>query len=120
MNLNESMLTQSAYVVPVCLGDMRFICCYDLPTNFVEHLTLAKKNVLIFSISLLCVAALTGCALFPSWHWEKKGASEAEYSFDEAQCKAKVYSGTDGMVTNASVRRMHGCMEAKGWVKVPN
>ena len=66
------------------------------------------------------VAALTGCALFHSWHWEKKGASEAEYSFDEAQCKAKVYSGTDGMVTNASVRRMHGCMEAKGWVKVPN
>lgn len=66
------------------------------------------------------VVLLTGCAMFSSWHWEKKGASEAEYSFDEAQCKAKVYSGTDGMVTNASVRRMHGCMEAKGWVKVPN
>lgn len=69
---------------------------------------------------ILYVSALTGCALFPSWHWEKKGASEAEYSFDEAQCKAKVYSGTDGMVTNASVRRMHGCMEAKGWIKLPN
>jgi len=71
-------------------------------------------------LSCLYLGVLAGCALFPSWHWEKKDASEAEYSFDEAQCKAKIYSGTDGMVTNASVRRMHGCMEAKGWVKVPN
>ena len=26
----------------------------------------------------------------------------------------------DGMVTDESVRRMHGCMEAKGWRKVQN
>lgn len=63
---------------------------------------------------------LSACALFPSWHWARTGASEADYAIDEAQCKAKTYSGTDGMVTNASVRRMHACMEAKGWVKVPN
>ncbi|MDE2440095.1 MAG: hypothetical protein KGP14_03650 [Betaproteobacteria bacterium] len=63
---------------------------------------------------------LSACALFSSWHWAKSGAGEAEYSADEAQCKAKTYSGTDGMVTNASVRRMHACMEAKGWIKVPN
>lgn len=68
----------------------------------------------------LCAALFAGCALFPSWHWEKGGASEAEYSFDEAQCKAKTYSGNDGTVTNATVRRMHACMEAKGWRKVPN
>lgn len=71
-------------------------------------------------ISILCVVLLSGCALFSSWHWEKAGASEAEYSFDETQCKAKTYAGNDGTVTNATVRRMHGCMEAKGWRKVPN
>ena len=92
---------------------IRYLCY--LPTT-----TMLKVTFLKLTLSCLGLAALTGCALFPSWHWEKKGASEAEYSFDEAQCKAKVYSGTDGMVTNASVRRMHGCMEAKGWVKVPN
>ena len=80
------------------------------------------RQGILLKLTLSCfgAVALAGCALFSSWHWEKRGASEAEYSFDEAQCKAKVYSGNDGMVTNASVRRMHGCMEAKGWVKVPN
>ena len=92
---------------------IRYLCY--LPTT-----TMHKATFLKLTLSCLGLAALAGCALFSSWHWEKKGASEAEYSFDEAQCKAKVYSGTDGMVTNASVRRMHGCMEAKGWVKVPN
>lgn len=80
------------------------------------------KIIRLLKLSLFscCVVSFAGCALFPSWHWEKKGAGEAEYAFDEAQCKAKVYSGTDGMVTNTSVRRMHGCMEVKGWVKTPN
>lgn len=70
----------------------------------------------------LCAGWLGGCSLLSSWHWEKAGATDADYSFDEAQCKAKVYSGsgTDGAVTNASVRRMHACMEAKGWHKAPN
>ncbi len=71
-------------------------------------------------VALIQAAWLAGCGLMPSWHWEKRGASEAEYAYDEAQCKAKVYTGTDGMVTQASVRRMHGCLEAKGWAKVPN
>ena len=34
--------------------------------------------------------------------------------------KQRIYRGVDGMVTNESVRRMHGCMEAKGWRKVQN
>ncbi|HLO61770.1 MAG TPA: hypothetical protein VK165_02275 [Azonexus sp.] len=67
----------------------------------------------------LCLAT-AACALFPTWHWARPDASEADYATDETQCKAKTYSGTDGMVTHASVRRMHACMEAKGWIKVPN
>ena len=76
---------------------------------------LSKRCLALLPSVLLC-----SCALLSSWHWEKKGGSQEEYAFDEAQCKAKVYSGTDGIVTNASVRRMHGCLEAKGWRKVPN
>lgn len=69
---------------------------------------------------LLGIAALllSACSiLIPKWHWEKLGG---DYDQDERFCKAQTYSGTDGMVTNASVRRMHGCMEAKGWRKVDN
>lgn len=57
---------------------------------------------------------LTGCA---SWHWEKAGGN---YAQDEKFCKQQTYTGTDGMVTKEMVRRMHGCMEAKGWRKVAN
>ncbi|MCL2344542.1 MAG: hypothetical protein FWC58_01650 [Desulfobulbus sp.] len=60
---------------------------------------------------------LAGCA---SWHWEKRGASAADYDLDEKYCKLQTYSGTEGLVTNASVRRMHACLEAKGWSKVAN
>jgi len=60
------------------------------------------------------ILLLTGCA---SWHWEKAGG---DYAADERTCKAQSYSGTDGMVTNASVRRMHACLEARGWRKVDN
>lgn len=67
---------------------------------------------------LLVVAlALAGCA---SWHWEKEGASAADYAADEKFCKLQVYSGTDGMVTQAHVRRMHDCLASRGWKKVAN
>lgn len=79
-----------------------------------------SRNFLKYVLSGGFAVLLTGCALLSSWHWEKSGASEVEYSFDEAQCKAKTYSGNDGTVTNATVRRMHACMEARGWRKVPN
>ena len=69
---------------------------------------------------LLFIAALAGCALKPSWHWEKHGASDEEYSFDLNQCKAATYTDASGIVTNESVRRMFACMERKGWSKVPN
>jgi len=64
--------------------------------------------------------AFIGLAACSSWHWEKRGAYDGEYAQDEKVCKLEVYSGTDGMVTNASVRRMHACMLAKGWQKVAN
>ena len=69
---------------------------------------------------LVTVAGLmiSACSLFsPRWHWEKAGG---DYEQDERICKAQAYSGTDGMVTNASVRKMHTCMEYRGWRKVEN
>lgn len=48
-----------------------------------------SRNFLKYVLSGGFAVLLTGCALLSSWHWEKSGASEAEYSFDEAQCKAK-------------------------------
>lgn len=67
--------------------------------------------------SLIFVIFLTGCALWPAWHWEKPGG---DYSEDEKFCKLQAYSGADGAVTKANVRIMHGCLEGRGWRKVPN
>ncbi|AXS79516.1 hypothetical protein [Dechloromonas sp. HYN0024] len=66
---------------------------------------------------LIACLALAACS---SWHWEKPGALDGDYSRDEIVCKQQVYSGTDGIVTNASVRRMHACMVARGWRKAEN
>ena len=75
-----------------------------------------------FRLILACALAGLGfgCALAPSWHWEKAGATPENYQTELNQCKTRVYSGTDGIVTNASVRRMQACMESKGWSKVDN
>lgn len=70
-------------------------------------------------MKLLMIAfiGLAGCS---SWHWEKRGALDGDYTRDEIFCKQQVYTTADGVVTNASVRRMHACMQAKGWQKVDN
>ena len=78
----------------------------------------AQCGVLLLAVILLTGTA--GCALRPSWHWEKPGADEQDLTWDQNQCKAKTYSGTDGGVTNASVRRMFACMEGKGWSRRNN
>jgi len=69
---------------------------------------------------LLLVATLGACALRPNWQWEKPGADAQDREYDQNQCKAKVYSGSAGDVTNETVRRMFACMEGKGWRKVEN
>lgn len=71
---------------------------------------------LIVFISL----AVSGCFFRPSWHWAKPGAGEAELDWDQNQCKARVYAGSSGNVTNETVRRMFACMEGKGWRRVDN
>lgn len=71
-------------------------------------------------LSACVVLMLAGCALRPTWHWEKPGASDAEYSFDLNQCKAMTYSDASVVVTKESVRRMFTCMERKGWARVEN
>jgi hypothetical protein len=68
----------------------------------------------------LLFITLGACALRPSWHWEKPGAGEEAYDRDLTFCKLQTYSGTEGMVTNESVRRMQGCMVGRGWRKVDN
>jgi hypothetical protein len=68
--------------------------------------------------TLLLLLSLAGCALSPSWHWEKRDAAEGDYDRDVTYCKLQTYSGTDGITTHGSVRRMQACMTAKGWRKV--
>lgn len=65
----------------------------------------------------LAASLLGGCVLWPTWHWAKAGASDADYARDELTCKQLVYTTADGMVTQAQVRRMHLCLESKGWHK---
>ena len=74
----------------------------------------------ISGLAACVLLTLAGCALKPSWHWEKPGATEREYTIDLNQCKTVTYPDTTGMVTNEGVRRMFACMESKGWSKVPN
>lgn len=66
---------------------------------------------------ILILLGLAGCS---SWHWEKRGALDGDYARDENFCKQQVYSGTDGVVTKATVRSMHACLVAKGWRKASN
>lgn len=70
----------------------------------------------LVALAMLTVAA---CSLMPDWQWERPGATDADYRFDETECKSRAYSGTDGMVTQARVRHMQDCMIGKGWRKVP-
>ena len=72
------------------------------------------------TVGVYLVVMLAGCALRPTWHWERPGASDEEYSFELNQCKAAVYTDASGFVTQESVRRMYACMERKGWKRVEN
>lgn len=72
-------------------------------------------------IALTVLLVITGCSLLqPSWYWSKSGASEADYDADIRFCKTQTDQAIDGTVTNASVRRIQGCMERRGWRKVQN
>lgn len=82
-----------------------------------KELRLKRWGLTGVALILLSVA---GCALLSSWHWEKRGANDDDYDTDLKFCKLQSYSGTDGMVTNESVRRMHACMESRGWRKMAN
>lgn len=79
----------------------------------------AMKQGLIGLIVGACVVA-SGCAIWPTWHWAKSGASEEQLAWDQNQCKARVYAGSSGNVTNETVRHMFACMEGKGWSRVGN
>ncbi len=72
------------------------------------------------TVSIACLLLLSGCALMSKWHWEKAGASDAEYDADIRYCKTQTDQSIDGTVTDASVRRIHGCMQRRGWHRVDN
>ncbi len=76
-----------------------------------------QRKICSMKLLMLVLLGLAGCS---SWHWEKRGALDGDYTRDEIFCKQQVYTTADGVVTNASVRRMHACMQAKGWQKVDN
>ena len=76
-----------------------------------------RRRIRDMKLPILIFIGLAGCS---SWHWEKRGALDGDYARDENFCKQQVYSGTDGVVTNATVRSMHACLMAKGWQKVWN
>jgi len=77
------------------------------------------KPSLLFLLACM-VLSLSGCGIWPTWHWVKPGAGEEELNWDQNQCKARVYAGSSGGVTNETVRRMFACMEGKGWSRVGN
>lgn len=76
-----------------------------------------RRKIRAMKLLILIFIGLTACS---SWHWEKRGALDGDYARDENFCKQQVYSGTDGVVTKATVRSMHACLVARGWKKVPN
>lgn len=76
-----------------------------------------QRKICAMKLLILIFIGLAGCS---SWHWEKRGALDGDYARDENFCKQQVYSGTDGVVTNATVRSMHVCLMARGWQKVKN
>jgi len=102
------------------------ICGLDLVREAVrqgmlllEFLTRFLSKVRMKAIALTALLLVTGCSLLqPSWHWSKPGASEADYDADIRFCKSQTDQAIDGTVTNASVRRIHACMERRGWRKV--
>jgi hypothetical protein len=84
-----------------------------------EFLIRFLSKVRMKAIALSALLIVTGCSLLqPSWRWSKSGASEADYDADIRFCKSQTDQAIDGTVTIASVRRIHGCMERRGWRKV--
>lgn len=65
----------------------------------------------------LCLL-FTGCSLRQDWHWERAKASDADYETDLRFCKANTDQALNGAVTYESVRRIHACMEGRGWKKI--
>ena len=64
-------------------------------------------------------SCLCSCALVsPGWHWERQGAGADALEHDRNVCKARVYAGSAGEVTQGSVRRLYACMEGFGWSRV--
>ena len=82
------------------------------------NLILARQGMRLGVCGAALLVLVAGCSLRPGWHWEKPGADDAAYEQDIKFCKLQAYSGADIAVTNENVRRMHACMQGRGWRKV--
>ena len=78
-----------------------------------------STHLIKVSLILLCIG-LSSCGLWPRWHWEKPGATEAMLDWDQTQCTAKTYAGNMGNVTQETVQKMYACMEGRGWIRQAN
>jgi hypothetical protein len=76
---------------------------------------IVSTQVVTLPLLAIWLMSSAGCALYPSWHWTRPGADSDALAADENQCKTSVYTDASGIVTQASVRRMHNCMAGKGW-----
>jgi hypothetical protein len=82
----------------------------------------AKRNIRMqrFIQMLIVSLLISGCVLWLTWHWERVGSIDADYEADLKFCKSQTDQSINGTVTNETVRRMHGCMNSRGWKRVDN
>ena len=54
----------------------------------------------------------------PNWNWGKAGATSEEFARDQAACHAYASSVAE-TAKGQAVARLNGCMESKGYQRVP-
>lgn len=70
-------------------------------------------------IALCTALALIGCSTQPKWNWAKDGSTQQDFNMDNGQCRAQAFSVASGNMMQIAL--VHdGCMQGKGWYKVPN
>ena len=69
-------------------------------------------------LALMLGLGLIGCATTGGgWHYEKDGASKADYNMDTGQCRAQAFAVSNPTLLQIGII-MDGCMQGKGWVRV--
>lgn len=69
-------------------------------------------------IAVLSLFVLAGCAANQNWAWDKPNSSEQEFYMDHGQCRAQAF-GVPGVSLMQAALVLDGCMNGKGWRRVP-